>query len=340
MKWNLATMVGALGAVVVARTAFQRWRESRYDLHGRVVLITGGSRGLGLILARQYARHGARLVLTARDGWALERACMELRGAGADVLGVPCDVSDADQVRTLIDQTVRHFGRIDVVVNDAGCIEVGPLTAMTTDDFAEAMDTNFWGAFNVIHHALPHLQPGQGRILNISSIGGLVSVPHLLPYSVSKFALTGFSLGLRMELAERGVCVTTVCPGLMRTGSPVNARFKGDQAAEFAWFSVADSLPLLSMSAERAARQIVRAGRRGDVLLVLGLPAKLAAIASALFPSLTVQVSSLASRLLPHSADPTPESGRSVERRASGWLTALGDRAAARNNELSSVPIR
>jgi NAD(P)-dependent dehydrogenase (short-subunit alcohol dehydrogenase family) len=340
MKWNIGTVAGSLGAAVVAREVLRSWRASRYDLRGRVVLITGGSRGLGLLLAREYARKGAKLVLTARDGWALERACMELRASGAEVMGLPCDVSDADQVSTLIAHATRHFGRLDVVVNDAGRIEVGPLTSMTTDDFAEAMDTNFWGAFNVIHHALPHLKAGEGRIINISSIGGLLSVPHLLPYSTSKFALTGFSLGLRMELAEQGVAVTTVCPGLMRTGSPINARFKGDTTAEFAWFSVADSLPLLSMSAERAARQIVAAGRRGDVLLVLGLPAKLATIASALFPSLTVRASSLISRALPHSHDPTPESGRSVERRAAGWLTALGDRAAERNNELGAVPIR
>ncbi len=340
MTWNLRTIVGAIGAGMLARAALRRWRESRYDLDGRVVLITGGSRGLGLLLAREYARHGARLVLTARDGLALERSCMELRSEGADVLGVPCDVSDPEQVSALMEQAVRYFGGLDVVVNDAGRIEVGPLSAMTTNDFAGAMDTNFWGAFNVIHHALPHLQPGQGRIVNISSIGGLLSVPHLLPYSTSKFALTGFSLGLRMELAERGVQVTTVCPGLMRTGSPVNARFKGDKPAEFAWFSVADSLPLLSMSAERAARQIVRASRRGEALLVLGLPAKLAAIANALFPSFTVEAASLVARLLPHSTDATPESGRSVERRAAGWLTALGDRAAVRNNELSPIPIR
>jgi NAD(P)-dependent dehydrogenase (short-subunit alcohol dehydrogenase family) len=334
MKWNATTVVGTLGALWTARAALRRWREARYDLRGRVVLISGGSRGLGLLLAREYARLGAKLALVARDSVTLEHACEELRSTGTEVLGVPCDISDEEQVRSMVERVAASFGRVDVVVNDAGTIEVGPLSTMTTDDFAEAMDINFWGAFNVIHHVLPQLKAGEGRIVNISSIGGLLSVPHLLPYSASKFALTGFSLGLRAELAQRGISVVTICPGLMRTGSPVNAQFKGDVSAEYAWFSVADSLPFLSMKAERAAREIVRASRRGDVLLVLGLPAKLAALANALFPSLVVRSSELVARALPQSTVPEGVSGRQIERRVPSWLTTLSDRAASANNEL------
>jgi NAD(P)-dependent dehydrogenase (short-subunit alcohol dehydrogenase family) len=336
MKWNATTMIGTLGALWTAREALRRWQASRYDLRGRVVLISGGSRGLGLLLAREYARLGAKLALVARDGVTLEHACEKLRGDGTEVLGVPCDISDEEQVASMVERVAAAFGRIDVVINDAGTIEVGPLSTMTTDDFAEAMDINFWGAFNVIHHALPHLKPGESRIVNISSIGGLLSVPHLLPYSTSKFALTGFSLGLRTELAQRGISVVTICPGLMRTGSTANAQFKGDVSAEYAWFSVADSLPFVSMKAERAAREIVRASRRGDVLLVLGLPAKLGALANALFPSLVVRGSELVARALPQSSDPSGAvPGRRIERRVPSWLTALSDRAASANNELT-----
>jgi NAD(P)-dependent dehydrogenase (short-subunit alcohol dehydrogenase family) len=324
----------AFGLVAAASSAARRWRESRYPLSGRVVVITGGSRGLGLLLAREYARHGVRLVLVARDADALERAAEELRAQGTEVLSVPCDVSDEPSVFGMVARVLERFGRIDVLVNDAGQIEVGPLESMTVRNFHGAMDANFWGAFNVINAALQYLPEGSGRIVNISSIGGLLSVPHLLPYSASKFALTGFSLGLRMELSRRGVRVTTVCPGLMRTGSPVNARFKGDSAAEYAWFSLADSLPLLSMSGERAARAIVRASQRGDVLLVLGLPAKLAALASALLPATVVRVASLVTSLLPQETSPAERSGHAVARRLPPWLTALSDRAAARNNEL------
>lgn len=335
MRNRLGTIVGTLGAFLIARTALRRWQEARYDLRGRVVLITGGSRGLGLLLAREYARLGARLVLVARDGDALERACQELQAKGHEVLGIRCDVTDRARVRSMLDQALQWHGRIDVLVNDAGRIEVGPLPSMTLDDFTSAMNTNFWGALFVIHEALRHLPQGEGRIVNISSIGGLLSVPHLLPYSASKFALTGFSLGLAMELRQRGIRVTTVCPGLMRTGSPINASFKGDASAEYAWFSVADSLPGVSVSGARAARAIVAASRRGDPLLVVGMPAKLAALLNGLFPSLVIRASELVTRALPQGTDTEAHSGRSIEDKPAPWLTALGTRAAAENNELS-----
>lgn len=323
----------AASVVLATYAAVRRWRESRYDLSGRVVLITGGSRGLGLLLAREYAKHGARLVLAARDRPTLARACAELAAGGTQAMGVPCDVTDRGDVAALIETVIERCGRLDVIVNDAGRIEVGPLPAMTATDFERAMDTNFWGAFHVINASLPHLVPGQSRIVNISSVGGLVSVPHLLPYSASKFALTGFSLGLAAELAPKGIRVTTVCPWLMRTGSPVNASFKGDAAKEYAWFSVADSLPLLSMNGPRAARAIVRASRRGDVMLRLGLATKLASLAGALFPGAVVRASALIERLLPAGADTRAHRGSELEP-PPHWLTTLGDRAAASNNEL------
>jgi NAD(P)-dependent dehydrogenase (short-subunit alcohol dehydrogenase family) len=333
-KKKLNTWIGAVGLYAALQTATRRWRESRYSLSGRVVLITGGSRGLGLLLAREYAQRGARLALVARSAPALDRACDELRRRGAQVIGVVCDVSDPPSVFAMVDSVVAKYGRIDVLVNDAGQIEVGPLESMTARDFREAMNTNFWGAFNVIHAAFRHLRPNESRIVNISSVGGLVSVPHLLPYSASKFALTGFSLGLRHELARQGIPVVTVAPGLMRTGSPINAAFKGDTAAEYAWFSVADSLPLLSMSGERAARAIVRASQRGDALLVLGLPAKLAALAQALFPGVVAHASALVNRLLPEGASTAAQTGKAITERPPAWLTALSDQAAAQNNEL------
>lgn len=286
------------------------------------------------MLAREYGRYGAKLVLAARDATELERACMELRASGVEALGVPCDVTNKDDVFALVETCIGYFGRLDMVVNDAGVIEVGPAAAMTVTDFESAMNTNFWGSFNVINAALPELVRTQGRIVNISSIGGLVSVPHLLPYSASKFALTGFSLGLATELAGKGIAVITVCPGLMRTGSPVHALFKGDHGKEYAWFSVADSLPLLSISGRRAARAIVNASRRGDVLLKLGMTAKLAALAAGLLPTLFVRVSALVVRLMPEAEDTRTLKGMDVSPRPAAWLTALSDKAAVMNNEL------
>jgi short-subunit dehydrogenase len=179
-----------------------------------------------------------------------------------------------------------------------------------------------------------------GRIVNIASIGGKISVPHLLPYSASKFALVGLSEGLRAELAKDGILVTTICPGLMRTGSPRHAWFKGRHRAEHAWFSISDALPLASMDADRAARQIVAALRDGDAEQVLSRPAQLATLAHALFPELTAGVLGAINRLLP---GPDGLPGRSaVKGEAStsalspSWLTVLGDRAAHRNNQVAA----
>src|SRR5205085_12580634 len=128
-----------------------------------------------------------------------------------------------------------------------------------------------------VEAVLPNMRKRRdGRIVNISSIGGKVSVPHLLPYCAGKFALVGYSEGLRAELSDDGIVVTTVCPWLMRTGSPRNATFNGHHKIEYAWFSIGGSLPLLTLSAECAARKILAACSRGDAEVVLDVPAWLA----------------------------------------------------------------
>jgi short-subunit dehydrogenase len=187
---------------------------------------------------------------------------------------------------------------------------------------------------------LPEMQKRrQGRIINISSIGGKISVPHLLPYSVGKFALTGFSEGLRSEALKDNVYVTTVCPGLMRTGSPRNAHFKGNNEAEYAWFSISDSLPLLSMSAGWAARRIINASIRGDAEIVLSLPAKLAVKLHGLFPGLTTDALGLANNLLPSAPDNSSKEWKKGSQSFSGispsWITSLNEQAASDNNQLS-----
>lgn len=331
--WKFAAL--ATGGLLISRHLLG---NADYDLAGKVVLITGGSRGLGLVLAREFARAKSRVAICARDDQELIRAREELKQLNLEVMAIRCDVTSNADVNEMIAMVQDRFGPIDILVNNAGVIQVGPLQVMTRQDFEEAMKIHFWGPLNTILAVLPSMRRRrQGRIVNISSIGGKISVPHLVPYSASKFALVGLSEGLRAELLNEGIYVTTVCPGLMRTGSPRNADFKGQHRAEYAWFSIADSLPFTSIKAERAARQIVDASKRGQAELVITVQAKLAVLFHGIFPGLTSDLLAVVDQMLP---GPGGIGTRKAKGREStsplspSFLTTLTERAAVANNEV------
>src|SRR6202035_5876109 len=260
----------------------------------------GGSRGLGLALARRLAQENAKLAILARDQGELLRAKIDLGRYASTVTTWVCDVKNESDVRSTIAQIATVLGGIDLLINNAGEIVVGPLDAMERKDFQDALDIHFWAPFNVTFASLPYLYKSHfARVVNIASFGGKVAVPHLAPYCVSKFALVGLSDALRAELSSKNVSVTTVAPGLLRTGSHKNAFFKGQHRKEFAWFSLGAGNPLVSMDADRAAYQILDAARRKRPELTITFAARLATIAQALFPNVTADLMKLAARLLP-----------------------------------------
>ena len=270
-----------------------------------MALITGGSRGLGLLLAREFAHAGCAVVICGRDEAQLGRAEEDLRNRGAIVLGVQCDVSDRAQVDHMVEQAETRFGPIDILVNNAGVIEVAPLAALELKDFEKAMNIMFWGTVYPTMAVLPAMRRRHsGRIVNITSIGGLVAVPHLLAYSSAKFAAVGFSQGLRAEVVRDGISVTTVAPGLMRTGSHLHAEFKGEQLKQYSLFAPIASLPIISMDAERVARRVVSATRRGQAQLTLSLSANLLARVHAIVPGTTARAMGAVNRLLPNETSP------------------------------------
>lgn len=333
-----ALAAGALtaGAALIARGL----RAARaIDFHDTSVLITGGSRGLGLLVARQLAAEGAHLTLVARDANELARARDELSAHGVQVETVACNIGHRVDAERVVREHAARAGRLDVLVNVAGIIQVGPIDHMTVGDFEEAMAVHFWGPLHTTLAAVPLMrQQGGGRIVNVSSIGGRIGVPHLVPYCASKFALTGFSDAIRAELAKDGILVTTVLPGLMRTGSPFNAWFKGNHRDEFTWFAISDSLPIASIDATRAAAQLVDACRHGDAELVISWPAKLAIMANAFAPEAVALAMQLANAILPGPSDEAGFEKRSGWQSPSNWapsrLTRASEEAAARNNEL------
>ncbi len=338
---NKATLFWAaagLGGFLAARAL---WKNRHlYDWRGKKALITGGSRGLGLVLARELAQEGAQLAICARDPEELARAGRDLSERGATVVPVTCDVTDQAQVNAMVEEVQTRLGPVDVLINNAGIIDVGPIEVMTLADYQRAMAAHFWAPLYTILAVLPEMRRRhQGRIVNISSIGGKISVPHLVPYNASKFALVGLSEGLRVELRKDGISVTTVCPGLMRTGSPINADFKSQHRAEYLWFSLSDSVPFFSMNAERAARQILAACQRGEAEIVLSLPAKIAVVFHGIFPGLTADLLSWVNVLLPGPGGIGSQRAKGKDSSSAwspSWLTRLTDEAARRNNELAT----
>lgn len=327
-----------LGAGVAIALAARR-RRVRERVAGKVALVTGGSRGLGLVVARELGRRGARVVVCARDEEELERAAASLRAEGIDALALPCDVTDSDGVAGLVADVNEQLGPVDIVVNNAGIIQVGPAEAMRIGDYHRAMEVIFYGALHTAEAALPHMRErGRGTIVNVTSIGANVAMPHLAPYDAAKFAMRGWSEALGAEAAKNGVRVITVVPGLMRTGSFGHALVKGKRYAEASLFALAASLPVVTTSAERAARRIVSAIEARERFVVIGLPAKVLRLVHALLPGTLVGVLGAVNRLLPA---PTADSAEQMAlpgelfRRglARSLLTALGDRAARRWNE-------
>ncbi|MFG3590798.1 SDR family NAD(P)-dependent oxidoreductase [Streptomyces sp. NPDC047990] len=328
------------------------------NLEGLSALVTGGSRGLGLLLSARLAQRGCRVTMAARDENELRRgADWTEERTGGKVSTAVCDVRDREAVEAVVRRTETSQGSLDIVIANAGVIQVAPVTSLNGKAFEEAMATIFGGTVNTAMAALPHLRGSGagGRLCLIGSIGGLLAVPHLLPYSCAKAAVGALGEGLRAETAADNLSVTTVHPGLMRTGSHLQAEFGGQSSKEFAWFSALAGTPVLSMDAERAAERIVQALERRRTRVVLTPAARAAGLAHGLAPATVTRLSGLASRLLPPapsgagSADEAGansiERGHSINRTASTWTekvrrlgSKFNDRAAKRYNQQHPGP--
>ena len=341
----MKTLTPLLAVGALAGAAARAASRSQDDLRGEVAVVTGASRGLGLLIAHELAGQGCRLVICARDAAELDRAAGRLRETGAEVTAVACDVTDEATPTRLVQTALDQYGRLDIVVSNAGIIQVGPVQEATPEHFETALDTMALAPARLALAALPVMRDqGHGRIVTIASIGGKLSVPHLLPYSTAKFAAVGFSEGLRAELGRGPVVVTTVVPGLMRTGSHLQARFTGQAGKEFTWFGLGASLPLISMDAERAARQIVAAVRQRRAEVTLTPAGQVVSRVAALAPGVTSGVMQVVERLvLPAPDGEGPAAGGdgiagqdlepALPRTVFDRLTALGRAAAGRFNE-------
>ena len=267
-------------------------------------------------MARRFGREGARVVLVARSREQLDQAAESLRAEGIFAQTLVCDIRNRDDVRDAIEFIMADHARIDVLINNAGVIQVTPFLNAQITDFEDSLNTHFWGPYFLIDACLPHLRDTGGRIVNISSIGGRIGVPHLTPYCVGKFALAGFSDALHAELEPVGVSVTTVTPYLMRTGSHRNVLVRGQHKREATWFALSSATPMTAMSAERAAVQIVEAVRQRRARVSPGWPTRIAEIGQAIAPEVVSAISVTAVRAIL----PAPDETYGNESRASREL--------------------
>jgi len=329
---------GFIGAGIAVRKFARTGAQHSVQFRGMTALITGGSRGLGLALAAELGGRGVRVAICARNQDELRSAQQRLASRHIDAAVFAADVTRQADIDSLVKRVLEHFGRIDILVNDAGKIVVGPVDAFTHSDYDEAMNLMFWAGLNMTFAVLPHMKKqGGGHVINITSVGGRVSVPHLLPYSCAKFAFVGFSTGLSAELRSENIDVLTVVPGLMRTGSYLNAEFKGASREEFTWFGLLGNLPGFSVAADYAAQEIVDAVQKRRHICTISLPAKVLIASEALMPEVVRELMTVINRyMLPGSSAKEPHIGKYLNPALNlvfQGATALGRSAASELNQ-------
>ena len=298
-----AVVAGAIG--VAAGAVIARRRARRIDLRGRVVVVTGGGRGLGYAISRELLRRGARLAICGRDGEVINRAVAEFRLHGGDAFGMACDASDPAQVEAFITGVLEHFGSIDVVVNNAGQCFFGPAAELRAEDLEQAIRNIFWVHYRPTMAVLPHMRARRfGRIVNVTSIAGKIPVPHHAAYVVGKHAATGWSQVLTVELDKDGILVSTITPPPLDDGAPLHAHFNGDEEEEFKWFARGLTSRWSATRTDYAARVIVDAAAHGDRERAISPGSWLAGRAQGLAPALMARFWIRFDRLLPPPGPP------------------------------------
>lgn len=294
-KKQLLFLLGGLGVV---HFSYRKWQENQFSFKGKTVVLTGGSRGLGLVMARQMIAEGARVVSLARDPETLRRAEQEF--PPGSYFPIQCDVTEASDLERAHSIIRAKFNSVDVLIHNAGIIQVGPFHNLNKSDYEDSLKLHFWATYQLIRNFLPQLKRSKdARVLVTNSLGGRVGVPHLSSYSVGKFAQSGFLESIRPELVQSGIGLTVAYPALMRTGSPDHAHYRGNLRDERFWFTLSDSLPLISLPADQAVTSILNAVKAGRPEVIPGFVGKLGLKTRELSPSLFNFVMKVANGFLP-----------------------------------------
>lgn len=247
----------------------------------KVVIITGGSSGIGKALAREFGKQGSKLLITGRNKNDLDTAVTELKSEGIQIEGIVSDVSREEDNRIMASEATSLYGRIDVLINNAGISMRALFEEVDLDVVKKVMDINFYGVLYATKYCLPEIVKNRGSVVGISSIAGFRGLPGRTGYSASKFALNGFLEVLRTEYLKRGVHVLTACPGFTASNIRKRALTKhGEVQGE------SPRNEQMMMSAEECARYIYAATVKRKRTLILTTQGKMAVFLNKWWPSL------------------------------------------------------
>jgi NAD(P)-dependent dehydrogenase (short-subunit alcohol dehydrogenase family) len=255
------------------------WRD-------KVVLVTGGSSGMGRVIADAFAAAGAKAVLVGLEEELVRAAEAEMRAAGREVLGIQADITQQDQVDRTLEQTLRRFGRLDVLVNNAGRSMRGQILDTTPEQFRELMELNFIALVRCTRAAVPHLLPRRGHVVNMGSLAAKAAARWVGAYPATKFAVAAYSQQLRLELGPQGLHVLLVCPGPIARKDARIYPLEGLEDLPETARQPGAGVKVDAAHPERLARAILRACRRRKPELVYPWRARILFALSQLWPAL------------------------------------------------------
>ncbi len=285
---RLSLLAGSVTAYLLGRMIWTEVRKRR--LQQTIILVTGGNRGLGREIARQYLRLGATVIILGRDEEALEAARAELSKFG-EVIALTGDITDIGRVGEIKAEIENRFGRLDGLVNNAGLVVGGPLASTKPEDYQRLLDANFVGARNMTDAFLPLLsKSGNPWIINISSAAAKLTVPYLVAYGASKATLARYSEGMALQLAHKDIQVLTVYPSLIHSGVLDHAPVLESKLPLRRLYSVLTTIPFLSMSTTGAASRIIDAQARCELKIVIPFTAEIFVRLVYLMPKLSARL--------------------------------------------------
>ncbi len=253
--------------------------------NGKNVVITGGSSGLGLAMARQLAAKGATVILIARGKEKLETVKAEITKRGGKTHVFSCDVSNMAAITETFRKINTEIGPPDILINSAGILREGYFDQLSVETFRDVIETNYFGVLHAVKAALPYIIKQKGRIINISSVAGLLGVFGYTPYCSSKFALVGLSEALRYEMKPLGVGVHLVCPS--EFVSPMTLDLNDTRTPE----NKAHTLTIPEYDLNTIVRETIRGIEKGKFLIIPGLLCRLTVFGARHFPAITRLVS-------------------------------------------------